>query len=142
MGELSQITSGEKRRVLDRESAMSFVMYDSPGFVTVQLSGFLGEDGWRMMLGQLAQRSKERGVDKAVIELDIDASLSSKIILTLIEELTQYGFPPGFRFAAVLLNERIKGAAHFTEAAGMRRGRSIKLFRDREEATRWLFSQE
>ncbi len=121
---------------------MTFLMYDSPGFVTVQLSGSLGEEGWRVMLGQLAQRSQERGVEKALIELDIEASLSFKIILTLIEELGQYGFPPGFRFAAVLLNERIKGAAHFTQAAGVRRGRSIKLFRDREEAIRWLFSQE
>ncbi len=120
---------------------MGFAMYDSPGFVTVQMSGFLGEDGWRSMLEQLARRSKEREVEKALIELDIDVSLSSKIILKLMEELPQYGFPPAYRFAVVLLNERVKAAAHFTQAQGAKRGRSIKLCKDAAEATRWLFAE-
>lgn len=102
--------------------------------IRVDSSGHTSIEEWNNALDRVLKINASTGVAQVLI--DTRRQISSPNTLHLFDFAV--GLPVALRFA-LIVSEKTKTDLDFMETVGSNRGKSIRLFRDYQQALDWLY---
>ena len=117
---------------------MEYQVRRSATHLEVKLSGVPTVPDVRAMLYDMLRQRK--GLKAALLEVKVAVGLDFVGTRALLDESPDFGFPPDFKFAVLLLDEQARRAAEFAQEVAENRGVPVRVFSSRDEALRWLQS--
>lgn len=117
---------------------MQYAVRRSDTHLEVALSGVPSVPESLAMLREVLERRD--GLKAALIEVKVAMGLDFVGTQFLVEELPRLGFPPDFKFAVLLLDERARRSADFAQDVAENRGVGVRVFSGRDAALKWLLA--
>lgn len=120
--------------------AYTIVFEEYPKYIYVLVHGEeYGYDVLRGFLREIADECRNRGFDRVLVEENISATASEDDVFRIATEMRELGFAD-IRLAYIDRFQEQQEINEFGENVAVKNGVDVRVFSDREEADRWLSS--